>query len=125
MCGRISYEATEIGPSVTKCHCRICQKSSGSAYGDYTTAPIGSFRWTEGEETLVRYESSPGVFRNFCPNCGTQLPQPHPPLNIVFIQPGTLDSDEALVESAHIFLRSKAVWHKKRDGLKEYSEYPE
>ncbi len=45
-------------------------------------------------------------------------------MGIVFIQPGTLDSDEELVESAHMFLRSKATWHAQREGLKEYAEYP-
>jgi hypothetical protein len=37
---------------------------------------------------------------------------------------GTLDSDEPLVESAHMFLRSKAPWHKQLDGLTEFQEYP-
>lgn len=124
MCGNISYETAEIGPSVTKCHCKLCQKSSGSAYGDYTISPIDSFKWTQGEQLLARYESSPGVFRSFCPTCGTHMPSAHPPMGIVFIHPGTLDSDEQLVESTHMFLRSKATWHEQRKGLKEYAEYP-
>ena len=125
LCGKIRYEADEIGPSITKCHCKLCQKSSGSAYGDYTTAPIDKFRWTDGEQSLAKFESSPGVFRNFCPTCGTHMPSAHPPMGIVFIQPGTLDTDEDLVESAHMFLRSKAGWHRHLDGLKEYDEYPD
>jgi hypothetical protein len=124
LCGKITYEATELGPSVTKCHCKICQKVSGSAYSDYTTAPIEGFRWTSGEELLKKYESSPGVFRNFCPECGTHMPNAHPPLGIYFIQPGTLDSDEPLVESAHMFMRSKAGWHRALEGLAEFQDYP-
>jgi len=123
LCGKIGYEADEIGPSITKCHCKLCQKSSGSAYGDFTTAPIDSFRWRSGEDQLAKYESSPGVFRNFCTTCGTHMPSAHPPMGIVFIQPGTLNTDEDLVESAHMFLRSKTGWHRRQEGLKEYEEY--
>ena len=124
LCGKVTYEASELGPNVTKCHCKICQKTSGSAYGDYTTVPIASFKWTGGEELLKKYESSPGNFPNFCSECGTHMPTAHPPLGIYFIQAGTLDTDEPLVESTHMFLKSKAGWHKALDGLTEFQEYP-
>lgn len=124
LCGRIAYEAAEVGPGVTKCHCKICQKLSGSACADFTTAPIASFKWTQGENELSRYESSPGIFRNFCPTCGTHMPGKHEPLGIYFVPAGTLDSAESLEESVHMFLRSKAPWHEPRAGLAEFAEYP-
>ena len=83
-----------------------------------------SFKWTSGEKLLTKYESSPGNFRNFCPNCGTHMPTAHPSMGIYFVQAGTLDSNERLVESAHMFLRSKAGWHKPQKGLTEFQEYP-
>lgn len=124
LCGKIRYEATEIGPNVTKCHCTLCQKTSGSAHADFTTAPIASFKWTAGEDSLSKYESSPGVFRNFCPACGTHMPNAHPPMGIVFIPAGTLDTPEDLVEAAHMFVRSKPAWHQLQPGLEEFQEYP-
>ena len=124
LCGKVTYDAAEVGTQITKCHCTICQKLSGSAYGDYTTAPFASFKWTSGEELLKKYESSPGNFRNFCSACGTHMPTGHPSMGIYFIQPGTLDSKETLVESAHMFLRSSAPWHKRQHGLAEFQEYP-
>lgn len=124
LCGKVTYEATTVDPNITKCHCKFCQKVSGSACGDYTTAPIDGFKWTSGESLLKKYESSPGNFRTFCSECGTQMPTAHPQLGIYFIQAGTLDTDEPLVESAHIFLRSMAAWHKRQDGLTEFQEYP-
>jgi hypothetical protein len=124
LCGKVTYEAVEIGPSITKCHCTICQKTSGSACGDYTTAPIEGFKWTSGEGLLKKYESSPGNFRNFCAECGTHMPTAHPSMGIYFVQAGTLDSAETLAESAHMFLKSKAGWHQPRAGLTEFQEYP-
>jgi len=124
LCGKVTYEAKAIGDSITKCHCTICQKTSGSACGDYTTAPIDGFRWTSGEALLKKYESSPGNFRNFCSECGTHMPTAHPAMGIYFVQAGTLDGNEPLVESAHMFLRSKAGWHEPRSSLVEFQEYP-
>ena len=124
LCGKISYEASEVGSNVTKCHCSLCQKTSGSAYGDYTTAPIDGFRWTSGEDLLKKFESTPGNFRNFCPECGTHLPTAHPPMGIYFVQAGTLDTQEVMSESAHMFLKSKVAWHQQQPGLTEFDEYP-
>ena len=120
LCGKVTYEASELAPNITKCHCKICQKTSGSAYGDYVVAPIDGFKWTSGESLLTKYESSPGNFRNFCSVCGTHMPTAHPQMGIYFVQPGTLDTDEPLVESAHMFVRSKAAWHKLAEGLTEF-----
>jgi hypothetical protein len=124
MCGQVTYEAGTVGPDITKCHCKLCQKLSGSAYADYTVAPFDSFRWTSGEPLLKKYESSPGNFRNFCSVCGTHMPSGHAAMGIYFIQPGTLDTDEPLVEAAHMFLKSSAAWHKRQQGLAEFQEYP-
>jgi hypothetical protein len=123
LCGKITYEA-KVAPNITKCHCTICRKLSGSAYGDYTTAPIDTFKWTKGENLLTKYESSPGNFRSFCSVCGTHMPTGHASMGIYFIQPGTLDTVESLVESTHMFLRSSVPWHKRQAGLKEFQEYP-
>jgi len=125
LCGKITYEAAEVGPNITKCHCKLCQKSSGSACSDYTTAPIAGFKWTSGASLLKTYESSPGFKRAFCTECGTQMPHAHEPMGIFFVQAGTLDGEEPLVESAHMFLKSKAGWHSAQAGLAEFQEYPE
>lgn len=124
LCGKIRYEAQTVGPDITKCHCKICQKLSGSAYGDYTTAPIDQFKWVQGQEELVEFESSPGAFRNFCRHCGTHMPTMHSSMGIAFIQPGTLDTEEELKETRHMFTRSKAPWHQMQVGLQEFAEYP-
>jgi hypothetical protein len=52
------------------------------------------------------------------------MPTGHPDMGIYFIQPGTLDSNERLVESSHMFLKSRAPWHKRQEGLAEFQEYP-
>jgi hypothetical protein len=52
------------------------------------------------------------------------MPTGHPAMGIYFIQAGTLDTPEKLVESTHMFLRSSAPWHKRQKGLTEFQEYP-
>ena len=122
-CGAVAYEAV-INPAVTKCHCSICRKTSGASYMDFVMAPLETFAYTKGEDTLAKFESTPGNFRVFCPGCGAHMPSRHPSMGIAFVPAGTLDSEEKLVESAHMFVGSKVPWHTLQSGLKEFETYP-
>lgn len=122
-CGAVAYEA-KIDPKVTKCHCSICRKTSGASYMDFVVAPLGEFTYTKGEQTLSRFESSPGNFRVFCPSCGSHMPSAHESMGIAFIPAGTLDSEEPLIETTHMFVGSKVKWHPLLPGLVEFETYP-
>ena len=76
LCGRIRY-ATLAKPSrVTICHCRFCQKATGSAY---MVEPIF------GKDKIILLTGSPRTFDqtssgsgktvhvHFCADCGTKL----------------------------------------------------
>ena len=123
-CGAVTYEA-EIKPTVTKCHCSICRKTSGASYMDFVIAPIDNFVYTSGEDKLSRYESTPGNFRPFCSVCGAHMPSSHESMGIAFIPAGTLDTDEDLVETTHMFVGSRVKWHPLQPGLEEFDTYPE
>jgi len=67
-CGAVRFRAASLGrPSI--CHCRMCQKATGSFFGPYATA-LGVV-WTRGEPK--RFQSSNVAVRGFCGECGTPL----------------------------------------------------
>jgi hypothetical protein len=76
LCGAIRYAASAAPVRVTYCHCKFCQRATGSAY---MVEPI--FRKTDLEinsGTPARYsQASEGsgkrVTVNFCAACGTKL----------------------------------------------------
>jgi hypothetical protein len=108
---------------MSHCHCGICRKSHGTAYGTYVAGPQDGFRWTQGEDLIRLYESTPGFFRPFCARCGSKLPgEPHDGLR--FMPAGNLDDDPGARPVAHIFVGSRASFDEIADGVAQFEAAP-
>src|ERR1700721_201154 len=71
LCGGVRYEINGKLGETGLCHCSMCRKNSGSAFMACTQVAAKDFKWTQGEDLLGSYESSPGAKRMFCKNCGS------------------------------------------------------
>ncbi len=71
LCGAVRYEANEPPSKGVVCHCRVCQRTTGSAFEAIVKFPRTAFRFTKGEPK--RYRSSSIMEKCFCPNCGSTL----------------------------------------------------
>jgi hypothetical protein len=69
-CGKVRFEATVEPDQAYLCHCRMCQRSTGSVSIAFINAKLADVRW-EGEPDW--YDSSPIARRPFCAQCGTSL----------------------------------------------------
>ena len=111
LCGSIRFElGAELG-DFGYCHCRACQKASGSAHA--ANAPIDrrDFRLVVGAGCLKEFESSPGKFRAFCTNCGSPIyaylvASP----DVLRLRLGTLDTPFHKQPAAHTWVCEKAPW---------------
>jgi len=56
---------------VGHCHCNSCRRSAGAAFVTWFTVGRGIVTWTSGKPK--QFNSSPGVAREFCGACGTEL----------------------------------------------------
>ena len=83
-----------------------------------------SFRLLRGHQRIVRYESTPGVFRPFCSRCGSKVPSGEVWNERVSIQAGMLEGDPQTEPLAHIFVASKAPWHDITDSLPRFDAFP-
>jgi hypothetical protein len=76
LCGAVSYETEGDPLRVTICHCRFCQRATGSGY---MVAPIfqkTNVRIAKGSPTTYSLRSggsSKHVHIHFCAACGTKL----------------------------------------------------
>jgi hypothetical protein len=73
-CTRVRYECHAEPLRMINCHCRDCQRATGSAYAPILVFPVDSVH-VDGD---VRYfavtaESGARVERGFCPNCGNPV----------------------------------------------------
>lgn len=69
-CGRVRYIATVEPNEAYLCHCRMCQKATGSVSIAFVNAKLDGLSW-DGEPDW--YDSSPIARRPFCSRCGTSL----------------------------------------------------
>ena len=125
LCGEVVFEVRRFGEHMYHCHCGMCRKHHGSAFGTYVTAAPADVVYRSGEERIGRYESSPGGFRTFCSRCGSSLPTTDAGGLQAAVPPGLLDADCGLRPAAHVFANDKAGWYEIADGLPEFTPLPE
>jgi len=116
LCGAVRYEAPWPPRWAAHCHCRDCQRASGSAFVTYAGLERDGFRWTKGAPKTIR--SSPGVIRSFCGNCGTPLAyQGDRWPNEIHIFAATLDDPSQVEPQAHVYTVEQLPWIHLADGL--------
>jgi hypothetical protein len=69
-CGRVRYTANVDGDDAYLCHCRMCQRASGSVSIAFKGVKRADVRW---EREPDWYDSSPIARRPYCRECGTSL----------------------------------------------------
>jgi len=113
LCGSVRYEVDADIRNVTHCHCSMCRKAHGTAFGSYGSVRREQFRLLQGEDCLASYESSTGVTRRFCSVCGAHLlwlsESRYPEWASLAL--GTLDTPFMPAKQRHIHVASKAQWH--------------
>ena len=69
-CGRIRYTAIVDSDDAYLCHCRMCQRATGSISIAFTGVKREGVRWEQQPEW---FDSSPIAERPYCRECGTSL----------------------------------------------------
>jgi len=75
-CGNIKFEVKGKWSWIGRCHCRDCQKISGTAYMTFVCFDSTQVEFLEGNRPKA-YKSSPAVTRTFCEKCGSPIEWTH------------------------------------------------
>lgn len=110
LCGAVRFRASQPPMRTLACHCKFCQKVTGSAYFVESMFPMSAVAFNAGN--LNTYEhtsdgSNQKVYVHFCPNCGTTV-------SLTFerwpeirgISRGCYDNPNAVDVSSHIWTSS-------------------
>ncbi|MCZ6855342.1 MAG: GFA family protein [Gammaproteobacteria bacterium] len=124
LCGDITWEITADPIMYSNCHCSMCRKIHGTAYGAYVAVPAEEFRWISGEKKILSYESSSDGQRPSCPRCGSAVASLVPDYQMVFMPIGNLDGEIHKSLDMHIFVGSKAPWFEITDAAPQHDASP-
>ena len=109
-CGAVRFRM-EAAPMITHCcHCRSCQRISGSAFGINAMVERDRLTMLEGTPEPFLGPDDGRMLR--CPACRSTLWAYHRHFGeaVAFVGVGMLDEGERLAPEAHYFIRSKHPW---------------
>ena len=69
-CGRVRFTANIANDEAYLCHCRMCQRATGSVSIAFRQVKLADVAWQSEPDW---YDSSPIARRPFCAQCGTSL----------------------------------------------------
>jgi hypothetical protein len=125
-CGNIRYRLASAPMFVHCCHCRDCQRQTGSAFVLNALIETHHVVVLKGEPAPVAVPTDSGqphdIYR--CPECRTALWSDYgrrPSLR--FVRVGTLDDPAALPPDVHIYTRSKLPWIKLPEDIPAFDAY--
>lgn len=122
LCGSISFEVEDFGTEAANCHCTMCRKFHGSAYG--TLVPVTGLQWLSGKDLIKDYVAGNGTIRSFCTDCGSSIGFRSKGSSIedLEIAIATFDDDIPVQVDAQIYTKYKANWVQLQNDLPVYKE---
>lgn len=120
MCGAVRYEVIGEVLEIGHCHCHSCRRHTGAPVVTFVMFEADKVRFTGRERNI--YNSSPGVERAFCGQCGTPLTWEglHEGHAIIEFHISTFDNPNAFVPDRHWFHEERIAWFDVADDLPRY-----
>jgi hypothetical protein len=113
-CGAVRYRLTSAPTRISVCHCKFCQRRTGSAFGVNVYFRKEDFELTRGSLRSYEHrsdETSRWLKMEFCPACGSTVTW------TLEIQPdwrgvagGSFDDTSWLTIERHAWTRSRQQW---------------
>lgn len=123
LCGNVVFEISGSPIKFLYCHCRSCQKASGSVHNANLAFAQDAVKWKRGEEGIERFvdtAENPGYPRWFCRRCGSPVPKLSRNRQFWVVPSGTLNSDPGMRPQANIFWSEHAPWYVPADDLAKH-----
>jgi len=124
MCGGVRWQLSEKPLGAGCCHCKRCQRRTGTAFSlSVLTAP-GSFELTKGEDLLRSWSAGDGWTKHFCGECGSQVLTTNPEDDTALaLRMGGFDEDPDVQIFFHQYTNYAPAWAPVADdGLPRYPE---
>jgi len=126
-CGAVRYRMTSAPLFVHCCHCRWCQRETGSAFVINAMIEADRVELLAGAPVVVDTPSNSGKGQKItrCPACQIALWSNYAGAGdaLRFVRVGTLEEPDRLPPDIHIFTQSKQPWVVLPPGTPAVPEY--
>jgi len=128
LCGAVRYSIQGAPEWAAHCHCRSCQKALGAGFASWCAVKSDRFAVIKGQ--IKQCETSPGIHRGFCGNCGTSLT--YAAASVVdgqdwsdqaWFSAASLDDPAIVTPTAHVYVSHQQPWVRLDDGLPVHQEF--
>jgi len=112
LCGKVRYSVSGEPLLRAVCHCRDCQRFTGSAFVSVMQVSRDNVR-IEGELRSIDLTGRSGkvIRRHFCPNCGSSVcTEPFVRPGRINVMVGTLDDPSVFTPTTEIFCDYAFTW---------------
>jgi hypothetical protein len=126
LCGRVRYTATGEPAFSGLCHCRNCQRYTGSAFQTFIAFPAASVS-VQGELKTYSHTGDSGqlVDRRFCANYGSGVIDEVDVMpELIGILAGTLDGPDAFKPTMEIYCSRAQPWTQSADERERFLKMP-
>ena len=127
-CGAIRYTSSGAPRYMGNCHCRDCQRATGSAYFPAVLVKDADFTLQQGQPAWHETTSDKGhvMRRGFCSTCGSPLLLKNGAnTSVTVLFAGSLDDPAWYEPSRDIFVKSAQPWDLMHAELPKFDAMPE
>jgi hypothetical protein len=124
-CGAVRFEVSEPLLGALHCHCKRCQRRSGTGSTINARTVPGSFDLLSGADRIHAWDPGDGGWlKAFCVECGSHLYSAGPEdTTLVSVRMGVFDDDPGVRAGGHQFTAYAAPWAPvPDDGLPRFPE---
>jgi hypothetical protein len=125
-CGAVRYRLASAPLFVHCCHCRDCQRQTGSAFVINALIETDRVALLSGDLAAVTVPTDSGRPHEIrrCAACQTAVWSHYGGLAaLCFVRVGTLDNPAALPPDVHIYTRSRLPWVTLPNGVPAFDAY--
>ena len=125
-CGAVTYSINAEPVFVGVCHCRNCQKETGSAFSVVIGLPADAVSLNGATKVFESVgDSGKATHRAFCPECGSSLTHRAELLaGVTMINAGTLDDPSWVRPAVQIYCDSAQPWVNLGGSLQSFPRMP-
>ena len=128
LCGSVQITLTADPVAVGICHCRDCQKQTGSSFSLVALVPMAGVQVSGAMGRFdTRGDSGLPVERSFCPKCGSPVRTDSDGTRqqgITIIKAGLLEDVRDLMPNLQIYCESEHSWLRDTNAIVRFPRMP-